>query len=150
MISSSEPRTPGMHVIYSAETGERFERWPIDAREMLETGAYTREIPDSGGEVATPPLPRGLDPESLTDDPVPHLRQAEAEAKVRNVALNPQEPPVPSEAPSLPEIPTEAPKAVEVAFSDPDWPLKVTPDAYLARHPNGKHAELAQAIIDTR
>lgn len=35
----------GKVVLYFRETGERFERWSVDAREMLATGAYTLDAP---------------------------------------------------------------------------------------------------------
>ena len=50
-------RTPdGKVVLYHAETGERFVRFPVDARAMLQTGAYTTEPTDTASvTVAVPP-----------------------------------------------------------------------------------------------
>ncbi len=42
----------GKVVLYHASTGERFERWPVDAREMLATGAYTTDTPDAAPDAA--------------------------------------------------------------------------------------------------
>ena len=37
-------RTPeGKQVIYTVSTGQRVVRWPVDARSMLATGAYTTD-----------------------------------------------------------------------------------------------------------
>ena len=50
----SLPRTQdGKVVLYDASTGERFARWPIDAREMLATGAYTTDTLQVTSAVAT-------------------------------------------------------------------------------------------------
>ena len=51
------PRTQdGKVVLYDASTGERFARWPIDAREMLATGAYTTDTLQATNGVATVPV----------------------------------------------------------------------------------------------
>lgn len=44
-------RTPrGKWVIYDAETGERLERWPVDAKDMLATDEFVAEPPEGGAE----------------------------------------------------------------------------------------------------
>lgn len=38
---------PGEKIfIKHIETGERFERWPVDAQELIRTGAFVRDIGD--------------------------------------------------------------------------------------------------------
>lgn len=45
-------RTPeGREVLYLRATGARVERWPVDARDMLATGAYTAD-PSAVGTIA--------------------------------------------------------------------------------------------------
>ncbi len=51
----------GKVVLYACATGERLERWPVDARDMIASGAYQAHDP------AQPPL---ADP---TPDPAPLL-----------------------------------------------------------------------------
>jgi hypothetical protein len=61
------PRTPdGKVVLWSVETGERLERYPIDARELLATGAFTTDqasaesavsVDASSGQPAADPMP---------------------------------------------------------------------------------------------
>lgn len=49
---------PGSHMvtIYHAKTGAAIERWPVDARGMVECGEYTL-TPPSGGADAAPDAP---------------------------------------------------------------------------------------------
>jgi hypothetical protein len=62
-------KTPdGKAVLFHRSTGERFERWPVDAREMWATGQYAAEPPDGsvGGSVSTdtpPPAPAAETPQ---------------------------------------------------------------------------------------
>lgn len=57
------PLTPeGKVVLFSSATGERFERWPVDAQEMLATGAYSSEAPAGHVEPAPSPPPPALNP----------------------------------------------------------------------------------------
>lgn len=40
-------RTPaGKWVLYEVATGRRVERWPVDGRQMIETGGHTATPPD--------------------------------------------------------------------------------------------------------
>lgn len=39
------------------------------------------------------------------------------------------------------------PSPVESDTFIPDWPLKMLPPKYLKLHPDGKHAELARALV---
>jgi hypothetical protein len=49
-------RTPeGKVVLFRTSTGDRFERWPVDARDMLASGDYTLGEP-SAPPVATAPV----------------------------------------------------------------------------------------------
>lgn len=49
-------RTPeGKVVLYRTSDGQRFVRWPIDARDMLASGEYTAVPPNSSGEDASWP-----------------------------------------------------------------------------------------------
>jgi hypothetical protein len=70
-------RTPeGKIVLFHGETGERFERWPVDAREMLACGAYTTDDPtgtESDASAVTDTPTGEPDP-----DPLPHVTQAAA------------------------------------------------------------------------
>lgn len=66
-------RTPrGKWVIYRADTGERLERWPVDARGMLETDEFTAEAPGGGEDTPAPaaePEPEpGPEPEDEGED----------------------------------------------------------------------------------
>ena len=50
-------RTPeGRWVIYERATGKRVERWPVDARGMLERGEYLPDPPDGTAAVDDVPL----------------------------------------------------------------------------------------------
>lgn len=72
-------RTPdGKVVLYSRATGQRFERWPVDARDMLASGDYTQEAPDSQADGTAPA-------EVVAADPVPHV----TEATEQNSAVSP-------------------------------------------------------------
>lgn len=63
---ATSDRTPeGKVVLIRASTGERFERWPVDAREMLATGEYTQGQPDPAPPPAVlgiPQLPKEIAP----------------------------------------------------------------------------------------
>jgi hypothetical protein len=76
----TSPSTQGKKVVlYDCVTGERFVRWPVDAREMLATGAYSTEpvaveTPlDADALTAAIGVPAGID----VPDPVPHVAAAE-------------------------------------------------------------------------
>jgi len=131
------PSTPGKVVVYRLDTGEAFERWPVDAREMLATGAYTRTAPGSaGGAIQAPPAP--------TPDPVPHVAAAKAAMANHPHALINREPePAPAAIPPA-EVPAPTPAPV------PEWPMKWTPERYLERNPNGPNADLARAVLAAR
>lgn len=63
-------RTPeGKWVIYARATGDRFERWSVDARAMLATGEYTAD-PSTGDDRHTASVAPG--PElALAPAPLP-------------------------------------------------------------------------------
>lgn len=56
-------RTPeGKWVLYDVSTGERMERWPVDARGMIESGGYTADaphgaLPDPAPQHTAPDMP---------------------------------------------------------------------------------------------
>lgn len=64
----------GKWVIYRAEDGERLERWPVDARAMLETDEFVAEPPEGGAEAeeeaaeASPPAEPEPEPEPESDE----------------------------------------------------------------------------------
>ena len=46
------PRTSGMKVsLWHKETGQCIERWPVDARELLERGEYTTSLDGSENDL---------------------------------------------------------------------------------------------------
>lgn len=55
----------GKDVLYLRATGQRHDRWPVDARAMLATGAYTADPSDLG--LSAPPAPASApsEPSSL-------------------------------------------------------------------------------------
>lgn len=67
------PLTPahdGKWVLFHRVTAERFERWPVDARDMLATGDYTTDIPtgetgDSPAVTSEAPVPEQPDPSTI-------------------------------------------------------------------------------------
>ncbi len=65
---------PKKVLIWHKETGECFERWPIDAREMLGQGSYQMHEP--GSEAPAPE----------TEPQQPHVAQAEALADADPIA----------------------------------------------------------------
>lgn len=44
----------GMWVLYHGQTGQRIERWPVDARGMIECGEYTTTPPEDAEPVEAP------------------------------------------------------------------------------------------------
>ena len=134
-MATEAPRTPGMWVLFSIETGERFERWPIDGKAMLACGAYTRDVPGTGEKAGALPVSPGLDPASITPgvDPVPHVAAAE---KATELSPHKLMHPEPKEEPEVPEA--EA------------WTMSnYTPEKYLARWPKGPKADLARSVLGT-
>ena len=132
----NQPSTPGKVIIYHVETGEAFERWPIDAREMLSTGDYTQEVPGGAkGGTGAPPAP--------PLDPVPHVKAAEEALKDHpHKVINREPEPPPAAIP-----PPEEPAAPAPADEELVWTLKTKPEQYLKRNPNGPNAELARKIL---
>lgn len=60
-------RTPeGREVLYLRATGVRFERWPVDARDMLATGAYTADPSEVGTVAPAAPVSAPSEPVPLT------------------------------------------------------------------------------------
>lgn len=71
-------RTPeGKVVLYSVATGERLERWPVDARGMLGTGDYTMKEPASSTS-------SGVSAPAPIADPLPHVTQAIAQNEAQS------------------------------------------------------------------
>lgn len=139
----TQPSTPGKVLVYKKD-GEVFERWPVDAREMVATGDYTHEAPTGAGGVTAPPAP--------APDPVPHKTAAEkalAEHPHNLINRQPEPPPAAIPPPEAPAI-ASAPPAPAPSAPEPEWKLKVTPEAYLNRNPDGPNAELALAVIAAR
>ena len=151
------PRTPGKWVLYRKSDGKRFERWPVDAKGMLSTGVYTREVPGTG--VAGPmPVHPGLDPKSITptgQDPVPHVAAAEQALESSPFKLMHNKP---QEIPRVPEVDEQPPEEPVVAATELvehleadeslGWVMpSYTPEKYLRRWPKGPQAELARAVI---
>lgn len=44
---NATPVHAGKVVVFDRATGERLERWPVDARELLATGDYAASPPDT-------------------------------------------------------------------------------------------------------
>ena len=161
MSTPEAPRTPGKWVTYRIEDGKRFERWPIDAKDMLASGLFTREVPGTG--VAGPqPVHPGLDPKSITPpglDPVPHVTAAESALDssphklMQNQAQEAPEAPgveksTPESKEALTEPPTPLEQVVEVKAELLEWTMpSYTPERYLERWPQGPQADLARAVI---
>ena len=55
-------------VLFNTSTGERIERWPVDARAMVACGEYTTDTPAGHIEPAATVTP--------SPDPVPHVTRA--------------------------------------------------------------------------
>lgn len=63
-------RTPeGKAVLYEASTGRRFERWPVDARDLLATGGYTTDPPHPADSADTVSVVPGDDAPAATGAP---------------------------------------------------------------------------------
>jgi hypothetical protein len=71
----------GKVVLYDRATGQRLERWPVDARELLATGGFTAdtpipEAPTPHAAPVTPVVERPFDgPLPLSDDMTPTRRR---------------------------------------------------------------------------
>ena len=134
-MATEAPSTPGKWVLFSKETGERFERWPIDGKAMLACGAYTRDVPGTGETAGPLPVSPGLNPASITPgvDPVPHVAAAEKALDTSPYKLmHPKE--------------EAEPEIAEASV----WTLpNYSPEKYLERWPNGPKAELARSILGT-
>lgn len=64
-------------LIWSKETGEEFERWPIDARAMLASGHYTTTNPGAPEETSATSVGAPEPDENVDEvDPVPHVTAA--------------------------------------------------------------------------
>ena len=62
-------------------TGERIERWPVDARELIRSGAYTADDPQGDSRAsAAASVSATPDP----DDPVPHVTRAKASVEAQS------------------------------------------------------------------
>lgn len=72
----------GKRVIYHSETGQRIERWPVDARAMVECGEYTATPPDDAPPV-DPPTPKD---EGVVRTPGGGVPAATAEKRSRLMA----------------------------------------------------------------
>lgn len=72
-------RTPeGKVVLYRTSDGQRFVRWPIDARDMLASGEYTAVPPNAPGQDSSTSDTATVTPaqEYGAVDPVPHVAEA--------------------------------------------------------------------------
>ena len=69
-------------------TGERIERWPVDARELIRSGAYTADDPQGNSrDRAAASVSATTDPDSSQDaspDPVPHVTAAKASVEAQS------------------------------------------------------------------
>lgn len=65
-------------------TGERIERWPVDARELIRSGAYTADDPQGDSrDRAAASVSATPDPEP-SSDPVPHVTRAKASVEAQS------------------------------------------------------------------
>lgn len=66
-----EARTPeGKVVLYHRASGQRMERWPVDARDMVRSGDYTTDAP-SGETGDSPAVPVTTAPTALPHEYAP-------------------------------------------------------------------------------
>ena len=91
--------------IWNKETGEEFERWPIDARQMLASGYYTTTNPEVPEETTASSVgvPEPEDEEPVKD-PMPHVTAA-AEASGKEHSPGVPLRATPAEAPPKPKAP---------------------------------------------
>lgn len=64
----------GKAVIYERSTGQAIERWPVDARGMIESGEYTADTHDQAIAPAasvTPPAPSVPETEAIATEAAP-------------------------------------------------------------------------------
>lgn len=116
----------GKVVLYHKKTRERIERWPVDARGMLEHGEYVAEPPK--GKAKSKPASESDSNDQQAAAGATEGAEAEAEAP----------------APVVPGHPAErASRLLE------QWDQKVTPEEYVKRWPNAKTdvAKLAAEIV---
>lgn len=101
---------PGKVAIYSRSTGQRIERWSVDALELIATGDYTPDAPEG----FVPPVEPVV--EVAPVDPVPHVTAA----NILNAAESPTGAPLAVARPStvsvaapvqMPAGRTESPRA---------------------------------------
>lgn len=66
----------GKWILYSRISGQRLERWPVDARGMLASGEYTADpsLVDGGWSSAATVAPASETP--VVVDPMPHVTKA--------------------------------------------------------------------------
>lgn len=65
-------------IIFRKKDGEPFERWPVDAREMLATGEYTAR--DPSGVVPEGTVVEPEQPPEAAHDPAPQVKEAKEKA----------------------------------------------------------------------
>lgn len=143
--------------IRNLKTGEVVERWPVDALEMVSRGNWE----DIGGTLRPQrPLPHVAAAEaSVQNDPHAIMSRAREEgSQGDDQAIPEEEEEVPGGALPAPEDAgngelesqvTETYSDIDAAAQAMEWPLKVSPENYLARSPDGPNAELAQRILDS-
>jgi hypothetical protein len=113
-------RTPaGKWRIYDRATGQPLDRWPVDARGMLERGDYVAEPPEGVEAPVVTPEQRGI-----VERPNPTVPGLEAERKSRADAAKAPSEPVP--ATPVPDVPPADPnlKTVKAEDAGPAEPLQ--------------------------
>lgn len=61
----------GQVVLYDRATGQRLERWPVDARELLATGGFTVDTPNPEASPHATPVPPVVEPLVVETVPFP-------------------------------------------------------------------------------
>jgi len=113
-------RTPaGKWRIYHRETGQPLDRWPVDARGMLDGGDYTEDAPEGVEAPVVTPEQRGI-----IEQPNPVVPGLEAERRSRADAARAPEGPVP--VTPVPNVPPADPdlKIVKAEDAGPAEPLQ--------------------------
>ena len=72
MTTTPERTLEGKFVLFSVSTGTRHEHWPVDAREMLESGAYTASQADGFTEAPSASVEHSVS----FADAIPLLKEA--------------------------------------------------------------------------
>lgn len=70
------PDHAGKVVLYDRISGQRLERWPVDARELLATGGYTTDPTDPAIDAASVPVASVAEPLSTATPDAPEAPPA--------------------------------------------------------------------------